>query len=164
VKEKTLGIIGLGAIGKRIAEIGQAMGMDALYWSRSARDERFRYTDLETLLKASDFIFPTLAKNVDTTNLIDTEKLKHLRKEAYIVSITGDELFDLKYAVHQVKQGNLAGIAFESEKNKIDDYEGNVLVTPPIAWYTKEALAEDIRIWVASIKGCAENQPINIIN
>ena len=164
LRGKTMGVVGLGSIGTRIGEMGQAMGMKVAYWSRTARDERFQNLDLETLLGTADFVFPTLARNVDTANLLNADKLKLLKKESYIVSITGDELFDLEYTLKQVESGNLAGVAFESSGKTLDEYMGNVLATPPIAWFTKEAAAEDIRIWLETIQACAKGQPINVVN
>lgn len=164
VKGKTMGVIGLGAIGSRIAEIGQSMGMKVIYWSRGARDDRFEYQELDSLLTNSDFIFPTLAKNKDTANILSETKLNLIKPNAHLVSITGDELFDLNYALQMVESGKLSGIAFEAEGKKMEEYKGNVLVTPPIAWYTKEALVEDMRIWIESISACADKNPINLVN
>lgn len=164
VKGKTMGVVGLGAIGSRIAEIGQSMGMKVIYWSHSAKDDRFEYQDLDSLLARADFIFPTLAKNIDTANILNESKLNMLKSTANLVSITGDELFDLSHALQLLESNKLSGIAFEAEGKKMEEFKGNVLVTPPIAWYTKEALVEDMRIWIESISACANKTPINLVN
>jgi lactate dehydrogenase-like 2-hydroxyacid dehydrogenase len=169
VKGKIMGIIGLGHIGSRIAEIGYGLGMNVVYWSKYSRDKRFTYLPVNEVLRRSDFIFPTMARNEKTDNFLNKVKIRLMKKNSYIVSVTGDDLFDLDFAVAQHKKGLLAGIAFESGKYKVTDYsfksfEGNIYVTPPIAWYTKEALEEDFKIWVDSMISITKNKPINIVN
>ena len=57
LKGKTAGIVGLGTIGTRIAEICNGLGMEVVYWSRKSKDERFSFTELDDLLKKSRFYF-----------------------------------------------------------------------------------------------------------
>lgn len=164
VKGKTMGIIGLGSIGSRIAELGQQIGMNVVYWSRKSRDERFEHVDLDVLLSTSDFIFPALVRNVDTKKILTNEKLNKIKKSSFIVSITGDDLFDMGHVVSMVKSGKLAGLALESEKNKMKDYEGNVWITPSIAWLTVEAFAEDMKIWIETAISFIDGKPANVVN
>jgi phosphoglycerate dehydrogenase-like enzyme len=164
VKGKTMGIIGLGYIGKRIAEIGQQIGMNVIYWSKNSKDNRFKYQEFDELLKNSDFIFPTLAKNNETKNIINPEKINLIKNGSFLISITGTDLFDFEYALSKIKDNSLAGLALESEEKKLIDFEGNILITPPIAWFTKEAFEEDIRIWVENIISVTKNQPQNVTN
>lgn len=164
IKNKTMGIIGLGTIGTRIAELGKDMGMNVIYWSRKSRDKRFNYKTLDEVLRKADFIFPCLARNEQTKRMLNKQKLNKMKEKSFIVSITGDDIFDLKAALQLVNKRKLSGIAFESEKCKLKDFQGNVLVTPPIAWFTKEAFEEDMRIWVDTIIACIKNKPKNIVN
>lgn len=164
VRGKTMGVVGLGAIGTRIAELGQQIGMDVVYWSRSNRDDRFEYKELNELLKSADFVFPALARNEQTKGMLDKKGLSLMKNGSFIVSITSDDIFDLDYAVELVKSGKLAGIALESEKRTIDDFEGNIWITPPVAWFTAEAFAEDMRIWAETIISSAKGEPQNVVN
>lgn len=164
VKGKTMGIVGLGAIGTRIAEIGKSIGMNVVYWSKNARNENFEFKELDDLLQSSDYIFPTLAKNSETKNIINQEKINIIKKGASIISITGDKLFDFDFALSKIMDGSLGGIAIELEDKNINDFEGNVWVTPPIAWFTKEASSEDTRIWVENVLAVANGQAQNVVN
>jgi len=164
VKGKTMGIIGLGAIGARIAEIGKLIGMNVVYWSKNTRNENFEFKELDDLLQSSDYIFPTLAKNSETKNIINQEKINLIKKGASIISITGDKLFDLDFALSKIIDGSLDGIAIESEEKTISDFEGNVWVTPPIAWFTQEASSEDTRIWVENVLAVANGRAQNVVN
>jgi D-3-phosphoglycerate dehydrogenase / 2-oxoglutarate reductase len=87
LSDKKAGIIGLGRIGTRIAEMAQAFGMETLYWSRSTRDERFAYLELVDLIRESDVLFYTLAKNDETLHLLSPELLAYLKKTVLFVSI-----------------------------------------------------------------------------
>lgn len=164
VKDKTMGVVGLGSIGTRIAELGKGLDMRVIYWSRESRDQRFKYMELDDLLKQADFVFPALARNEETDNIIDKEKIKLMKDTAYIVSITDDELFDLEFAQKQINKGQLAGIALEQKEKTLNDFEGNIWVTPPIAWFTKEAHEEDLRIWLKCIESVIKEEPINVVN
>lgn len=164
IKGKTMGIIGLGTIGTRIAELGKAMGMNVIYWSRKNKNKKFTYKTLDKILKESDFIFPCLLRNKETNGMLNKQKLSKIKKGSFIVSITGDDIFDLESALQLVNDGKLNGIAFESEEHSMKEFEGNVLVTPPVAWFTKEALEENMRIWVETIISCIKNKPKNVVN
>ncbi len=165
VRGKTMGIVGLGSIGTRIAELGKAMGMEIVYWSKHHKDKRFKYQSLDKVMKNSDFIFPTMARNKETKGTINKSKLAKMKKDAFLISITGGDLFDLPVAAKMVADGKLAGLAMESERRVNDGkYKGNILITPPIAWYTKEAVAEDFRIWVDTIIACTKDKSKNIVN
>lgn len=164
VKGKTMGVVGLGSIGTRIAELGQAMGMNVVYWSQKSRDSRFEYKELDDLLKTADYVFPALAKNNETHNMLNKETIDLMKKGAFIVSITGEDIFDFDYAAEKVNRGELAGVATEHEKKSMYDYKGNVWITPPIAWFTKEAFDEDMRIWVNTIVSATKGNPINVVN
>jgi lactate dehydrogenase-like 2-hydroxyacid dehydrogenase len=164
IKDKRMGVIGLGAIGSRVTELGKGMGMDVCYWSRSSRNEDYTYLELDELLKTSDYIFLTLAANDETENFLNKEKLDLIKEGSYIINITGNELWDFDYAIKKVKDNSLRGIALEGEKEDQKDYHCNVLITPGMGWYTQEALDEDTRIWVESVLSVTEGNPINVVN
>lgn len=169
IKGKTMGVVGLGSIGTRIAELGKAIGMNVVYWSRKSRDNRFEYKDLKDLLKVSDFVFPVLVRNEETEKILDKRMLDLMKAGSFIVSITGNDLFDSDYAIKLVNEGRLSGLAFESDKYtinnfKFDDFRGNILVTPPIAWFTKEAVENDFRIWVENIESVVKSKSQNVVN
>ncbi len=169
IKGKTMGIIGLGEIGKRIAQLGKAMGLHVLYWSKHSRDDEFTYVELDTLLQSSDFIFPVLARNDQTNKILTKEKLNLIRTGGFLISITGEELFDVDHAIELIHANVLNGLAFEIDKytinnTKFKNIEGNILVTPPIAWYTHEAAEKNMNIWTENILAAAIYKAVNIVN
>jgi len=68
--------------------------------------------------------------------LLPNNKLDLISKDAFIVSIiskTGENVMDLKYLQEKIKNGTLAGLSFESEDKTINDFEGNIYVSPTVA-------------------------------
>ncbi len=163
VRDKKIGIIGLGTIGTRVAEILTGMGMEVLYWSRTKRDSRFKYVELEELFKSVDFIFPTFSINEDTLKIITDSLINSMKPSASIISIVGTDCMNKELVLNKVKENQLYGFAFESDKESINDYEGNVMITPHYAWYTKDSLENCIEIWVQSVEGIAKGNLVNVV-
>lgn len=164
IKGKRMGIIGLGDIGSRVAELGAGIGMDVCYWSRKSKDSRYTYLDLEELLKTSDYIFLTIADGSETKEFMNKERINMMKKNSYIINTTGNGVWDFDYAVEKVKDESIGGIGLDEDKVKMKNYGCNVMITPHIAWYTKESFEEDYRIWVECILSVVDNSPINVAN
>jgi glycerate dehydrogenase len=163
VRGKKIGIVGLGHIGNRIAEIGKGLGMEVSYWSRTDKNNEFKYTDLETLFSTSDFIFISLAKNDETDKLITNELLDKIKKDASLISIVSKLNMDKDYLFEKVKNGDMHGLAFES--SKVYNSEGlNVMVTKPYAWFTEEALENLFEIWSDTIISLCGTEYKNVVN
>src|SRR3990167_5484368 len=100
IKNKMFGVIGLGRIGKRIAEIA-AHGFDAhvSYWSRKRKKDSERkginYNSVDDLLKNSDFISINLAYTAETKNFLDGRKIQSIKKGAIVCNLAPMELVDI---------------------------------------------------------------------
>lgn len=150
---KTAGIIGLGHIGTRLAEMCAAIGMKIIYWSRREEDRRFEKTELGALFQRADFIFPALLKNKETEVLITDSLLKSMKPGVIFIEITENFLYNHKLLLDMAKTGRIYGYGFEELHPKA--YEGNVLAIPPVAYYTKEAMDRNTAQWldcIASVK------------
>ena len=156
LKGKVVGIIGLGTIGTRIAEICKGLGMDILYWSRTSKDERFSSTELDDLMKRADFVFPTLAQNDKTTGLITDQMLNSMKKSAIFVSIV-HKIYNHDLVLHLVKEDKIYGYAFETGKEKMTDFEGNVWAGPELAWCTEESFRRNAEQWTEAIVRAVNN-------
>lgn len=166
LKGKTLGVIGLGRIGKRIAELGAGIGMNVVYWSKTTKDTRFTYIKLKQLFKTCDVIIPSLIENEETKQLLTNQLVDSAKPSALFVSINRvKDLWDEKYILQKVANKQLAGYAFEGESAKVPtEYEGNVLALPAMAWYTQDALDNLLEIWVANMIAAAGHKPQNVVN
>lgn len=162
---KKVGIIGLGHIGERIANLLSGIGMDINYWSPSKKQNKYKYLELKELLKISDIVFPAFELNAQSKKLLTLDNLKLLGKNSYFVNIVGEEVCDTKYLIKRAESGELGGLAFESQQyNKPASIKGNVFVTSPMAWYTKESLKNNMDIWANTIISCVKGKPVNVVN
>jgi D-3-phosphoglycerate dehydrogenase / 2-oxoglutarate reductase len=87
-----------------------------------------------------------------------------MKENSSIINIAGEGIWDLEYLYKKLQNNQISGIGFESNSKKITDYKGNVMVTPHIAWYTKESFDEDFRIWAECVISIVDNKPINVVN
>lgn len=169
IKGKTAGIIGLGHIGLEIAALAESLGMKVCYWSKHKKQTRFLFMELPALIRSSNVIFPALAVNKETIGLLDKKALSGLRTDSYVVNImhgvdSSDEVLDNKYLIQRAESNILGGFAFESSIDKLTGHKGNIFITAPMAWYTKQSLAKNIELWTKTILSCLSNKPINVIN
>ncbi len=144
---KTWGIVGYGAIGKKVAELAKALGCRVIAFKRTPTDE-IECKDLDTLLKTSDIVSIHIPLSNETRGLISKEKIALLKKNAIVVNTARGAVTDEKALCHALKEGRIAGLGidvYSSEPFGIESpfYEikdlGNVCLTPHMAWGAKEA-------------------------
>ncbi len=165
ITNKTMGIVGLGRVGSRIADLGKKLGMNVVYWSRKTRDNNYKYVELEVLLKIADFIFPALALNEETNKFVSSKLIDLMKPTSSLISTLNTGIVDLNYVLNKVKNKQLYGCAFEDDKKTITkNYEGNVFVMLPNNWYTKETIDEKMKIWIETIISVIKGKPINLVN
>jgi lactate dehydrogenase-like 2-hydroxyacid dehydrogenase len=165
LKGKKLGVIGLGRIGTRIAEISKGMGMEVIYWSKRTRDKRFNYVTLNKMFSTADVIIPALQENEQTKKLLTTKLLKSLKPTSYLVGLNRIKgLWNEDAIIKMVEKGKLAGYAFEGENAKpLKDYKGNVLALPSMVWYTQDSLNNLLDVWVSNMVSFAKGKPQNVV-
>ena len=109
LKGKKMGVVGLGTIGTRVAELGQAMGMEVSYYSPNSRDRRFDYMELLDLAKDVDFLCLAMITSDETKNIINSDIIDQMKETACIVDISIGGVLDLDYAIDAVRNGKLGG-------------------------------------------------------
>lgn len=151
LKGKTAGIVGLGRIGSRIAELCEGFGMNVVYWSKNSKSEKYKHIELAELMKNSDLIFPVLAQNKETQGLITDDLLRSMQPKAIFVSVV-HHVYNHDLLLELVKNGSIYGYAFEEDGGKVfDKFEGNVYASPALAWCTVDSLRKNAEQWVESI-------------
>ena len=147
---KTLGIIGTGAIGCRVAEIAKAFKMQILGYDKypnlkKAEEIGMKYVDLYTLLKESDFITLHVTLTSETEGLIGKKEIEAMKKGAVIINTSQGKVIDEKALIDALKSGKLsyAGLdVFEEEPPAKDDplfKLDNTILSPHIGFHTVEA-------------------------
>lgn len=107
--EKTLGILGLGNIGLKVAKIAEALGMRVVYWSKSPKDVPYQYASKAELLASSDLISIHVPLTVETSNLINAEALSKVKPNCIIVNTARGQIVDKAALVDALNSGKLAG-------------------------------------------------------
>lgn len=141
----TMGIIGLGEIGRELATRAAAFGMTVFYYQRTRLPEAEEkkvgaaYRPLEALLAESDWIVPQLPFDETTARLINRERLAQMKKGACIVNVARPELLDRAALPEALRSGHLGGLGMDGwyeEPGRADDEVlsfDNVVVTPHMA-------------------------------
>lgn len=157
LKGRTAGVIGLGNIGTRIAELCDTFGMNVIYWSRKSRDDRFKHVELEELMSISDVILPAVAQNEDTKSLISDKMLRSMNESAIFVSIV-HKIYNHDLLLNLVKEGKIYGYANEEEDTRTPELSGNIWTGLQLAWCTEESMSRNAEQWVESIVNAAEKK------
>lgn len=150
LKGKTLGVLGLGRIGSRVAEIGKALGMEVAYYDikqnsdfESKTGAAFKST-AEDLLKMADVVSIHVPLLDSTRHLINAERLKMMKPTAYLINTSRGPVIDEEALVEALKNRTIAGAALdvlEHEPKLTPGLESleNLALTPHIASATIEA-------------------------
>jgi len=162
LKGKTLGVIGMGAIGKGLIRKASSFDMNFVAFDL-VRDEEFinKYNvrmlkDFKEVLKEADFISLHVPLTNETRNMIGTEEFKLMKKTAYIINCARGGVIDEAALFDALTTGEIAGAAldvFASEPPSVDNpllTLENVIVAPHMGAYTEESMAEISEV-------CAEN-------
>lgn len=159
---KTAGIIGLGHNGTAIAERFKGLGLNVIYWSRSARNEAYEYHELDEIFATADVIVPAFAHNDETDVLITDELLGKLKPSAIVIDIV--ELKNKDKIIELVKDGKIFGYGFEAEPKSFDTYEGNIWAAPAYGWVTDGSMNNVMTKWVENMVDAANSKFPNRVN
>lgn len=149
---KTLGVVGMGAIGQKVARIARAFDMKVIYYSTSGTNHCKEYpaVTLETLLAESDVITIHAPYNERTAGLIGYEQFKKMKRTAYLVNTGRGGIAVEADLARALDEGLIAGAGIDvyvKEPLPADSplmhlqHPERLLLTPHIAWYSEEARA-----------------------
>jgi D-3-phosphoglycerate dehydrogenase len=170
---KNIGIIGLGAIGQRVARRAKGFNMNILYYDKFRnealeREIGVKYADLEQLLAESDIVTIHAVLTSETKKMIGVKQLQIMKKTAFLINTARNEIIDEKALIKALKEKWIAGAAldvFERKSLKQLSKVNNVILTPHIAAYTIEALRRmDIMVAEDIVKVLTGGKPKHIAN
>lgn len=147
---KTWGIIGMGAIGRKVAEIARVFGCRVIYYSTTGKNHNQEYdaVDLDTLLAQSDILSVHAPLNPVTENLMNMEAFRKMKSSAILINVARGPIVNEADLVTALKEGIIAGAGLDvisaepmKEGNPLLEIQdsGKLVVTPHIAWATGEA-------------------------
>ena len=169
LRGKTLGLVGYGRIARRTAEIARAFGMRILCNTPHPTDEGdVTFCDRETLCRESDFISLHCPAKPDTVGMVDGDFLAAMKPSAYLVNTSRGQLVvetDLRDAL---EHGMIAGAAVDvlscepPEENVLIGAK-NCIVTPHIAWATREARSRLMASCEENLRAYLAGTPVNTV-
>lgn len=170
---RTVGIIGAGEIGKRLARLCKAFGARVIAHNRhevkdSAIDEN---VNLDRLLEESDIISIHTPLTAETKGMIGRDQLKSMKKNALLINTARGPVVDNKALAEALNNGEIAGAAcdvFDMEPPLPSDYPllhaKNIILTPHLAFYSQESLEKRAEIAFDNLYAWLEGKQINKIN
>lgn len=170
---KTFGIVGLGAIGKKVAQIASAFGTRVIYYSTSGNNnsgQDYERVDFETLLKESDILSIHAPLNEKTERLIDYNVMKKMKPSSILLNLGRGKIVveeDLMRALNEEIIAAAALDVLESEPMdedsplfKVED-QSKLLITPHIGWSSVEARQVLVQEVVRNIQAYKQNKVRN---
>ncbi len=169
---KKFGIIGYGNIGKAVAAIADALGMEVLVSTRSLKPSvgSIRFVDIQTLFSSCDVISLHCALNDETKHLINDQSLSLMKQSAFLINTGRGPLVDEQALADALNSGKLAGSGLDvlsSEPPYIHNpllSAKNCIVTPHLAWATTAARRRLMKNVVENIRCFINNKPINVVS
>jgi lactate dehydrogenase-like 2-hydroxyacid dehydrogenase len=117
---KTLGIVGLGEIGRAVAKRAEAFGMSIVYTGRSKQDTEAEFVSFEELLERSDVVSLHCPLTPETRHLIDAAALRAMKPGAYLVNTTRGPVVDEPALADALEAGEIAGAALDVFEHEPD--------------------------------------------
>lgn len=151
---RTMGIVGTGAIGARVAKLAAAFGMDVIAYSRTlGKVAGVRYVSLEELLVQADVVSLHVPLTDETRGMIGAEELALMKKTAVLVNTARGPVVDTKALADALNSGRIAGAAIDvfDKEPPLDADEPlinakNTVVTPHVAFATDESMIKRAEI------------------
>jgi glycerate dehydrogenase len=167
---KTIGLVGLGSIGTRVADIALAFGMKVIAYKRSkVTDERIEQVTFDELLKRSDIVSLHCPLNKDSENLMNSEAFAKMKDGAVFINTARGGMVDEIALRDALTSGKLLGAGLDVLRKEPMDKDcpllnvENCIITPHIAWAGLETRKRLMGVVTSNIKAFIDGKPINTV-
>ncbi len=171
---KTIGIIGFGSIGEKVGDIATAFGMNIIGSKRHHTEQshrpNFRWAEIPELLEQSDIVSIHCPLTPETKGLINKDNLAHMKPSAFLLNTSRGPIVVDQDLADALNNGVIAGAGIDVlsvEPPAADNplfTAKNCLITPHIAWATKEARSRLMDITVSNLSAFLAGKPVNVVN
>ena len=170
---KTFGIVGLGNIGKRVADIAQAFGMKVVAYTSKPADKLpagIEKLPMEELLKQSDVVSLHCPLTDGTHHLINRETLRQMKPTAILINTGRGPLVNDQDVADALKAGRLRAFCADVLTEEPPRADNPLLaceqafITPHIAWATKEARVRLVDVAINNVKAFVGGKPANVVS
>jgi len=173
---KTLGVLGLGRLGKQVAALGKTIGMNVIAWSQNltpadCEAAGVEWVDREALFKRADFVTIHLRLSERTRQLVTADDLANLGPSGYLVNTSRAEIVDPDALLSALNSGTLGGVATDvyvtepatPAAEKLIQHP-KALCTPHVGYVTTETYRVFYSEMASGIAGFIAGKPVNVIN
>ena len=172
LKGKTLGIIGTGRIGMAVAKIAAAFGMNVIAYSRTQREnsDGVKYVPLDTLFEKSHIISLHCPLTPETEGIISGDNIEKMKGGVIIINTGRGQLIDENALASALKSGKVYAAAVDVvSKEPIEETNPlllapNCIITPHIAWASKESRQRLMDIAVDNLRQYIAGRPQNVVS
>lgn len=172
IQGKTLGVIGVGAIGNQVIKIARVLGMEVLTYSRTAKvyeDSQIKSVSLEELLRNSDFVSIHTPLTSETKYMINKNSLNLMKPFAFLINTSRGALINEAELITALQNKVISGAALdvlEQEPPALDNpllSMDNVILTPHIGWKCLESRQRLIKLLATNISSFIQGEPVNVV-
>ncbi|MBQ5319228.1 MAG: D-2-hydroxyacid dehydrogenase [Oscillospiraceae bacterium] len=168
---KTIGIIGYGSIGRKVAHIAQAFNMNVIVNTRTAKqDGSVKFVGLKELFSEADVITAHCPLTDETLGLINKETLSYCKPSCVIINTSRGPVVNEQDLADALNSGKIAGAALDvlCQEPMAEDCPligaKNCIITPHIAWAPLETRERLVKVVAENVKAFIEGYPINTVN
>lgn len=169
LKNSNFGVIGLGSIGNRVAELAAGFGANVSYWSRNKKNSPFKYQELDKLLGNCTYISVNVAEVEETVGLFNAKNLSLIKPDSILISTVPPPIIDTDALAERLAKKDITFIFDHPDEMAKDELAKliklkNCVVYPPIAFLSDEARIAKQEIFIGSIQGFLEGKVQNRVN
>lgn len=172
---KTLGVLGLGKLGSRVAGIGNAFGMKSIAWSQNLTPEKATaggatYVSKEDLFRQADFLTIHLQLSDRSRGIVGAAELELMKPTAYLINTARGPIVDEAAMLTALRDWKIAGAGLDTfgieplptnhELRKLD----NVVITPHLGYVSTENYTAYFKGMVEDIRGFLDGKPVRVIS
>lgn len=169
---RTLGLVGYGRIGHAVGTVARAFGMQVLATRRKAAadSEEVRFVELDALFRDSDVVSLHCPLTPETQELINAARLSQMKRSAFLINTARGALVNEADLADALNNDRLAGAGLDVlsiEPPPPDNpllRAGNCIITPHIAWATRDARARLLKVAADNIRAWQSGEPQNVVN
>lgn len=173
IKDKVFAVLGLGRIGKRVAQIAKGFGADVRYWSRNRKKDLekagIKYQEADKLIKEADIISLHLAEAPQTKHFLNKKRINNIKSGALIISTVPNEITDLDALGERLKKEDITFISDHADEldpkdvKKLSKYK-NCILYPPIGYISAEARIAKQEIFIGNMESFLNGKPQNVVS
>lgn len=171
LSRKTLGIVGIGNIGRQVAKLGNAFGMRVLAYARTPRqEENVKFVDLDTLYRESDVVTVHCPLNAQSSKMFNKETFMKFKKNSYFINTARGGVMDEDDLAWALNNDIIAGAAIDCltvepmSKDCALIGAKNLTLTPHVAWAMKETKERLLNIVCDNLRNYFDGKPTNVVN